>query len=123
MLKLKEDLPHDHGNGEHLKNLQIQLDNENKFSNVAGLFQHLGSTTRIRIFWLLCHCEECVINIAAMMNMSSPAIAHHLKPLRESGLIISRREGKEVYYRAADTPESNLLHIMIEQVMEITCPD
>ncbi len=58
-----------------------------------------------------------------MMNMSSPAIAHHLKPLRESGLIISRREGKEVYYRAADTPESNLLHIMIEQVMEITCPD
>jgi len=70
MLKLKEDLPHDHGNGEQLKNLQTQLDNEDKLNNVADLFQHLGSTTRLRIFWLLCHCEECVINIAAMMNMS-----------------------------------------------------
>lgn len=44
-----------------------------------------------------------------------------MRPLKNSGLIVSRREGKEVYYRAADTEECRLLHQMIEQVMEITC--
>jgi DNA-binding transcriptional ArsR family regulator len=55
--------------------------------------------------------------------MSSPAVSHHLRPLKNSGLIVSRREGKEVYYRAADTEECRLLHRMIEEVMEIKCPN
>ena len=42
-------------------------------------------------------CEECVLNISAMLEMSSPAVSHHLRPLKNSGLIVSRREGKEVY--------------------------
>ena len=90
---------------------------------VAEVFKQLGDTTRIRIFWLLCHREECVLNISAMLHMSSPAVSHHLRPLKNSGLIVCRREGKEVYYRAADTPQGHLLHHMIEQVMEITCPE
>ena len=56
------------------------------------------------------------------MEMSSPALSHHLRPLRAAGLIVSRREGKEVYYRAADTIEAQLFHKMIEQVLEIACP-
>jgi len=54
--------------------------------------------------------------------MSSPAVSHHLRQLKNAGLIVSRREGKEVYYKAADTEQSRLLHIMIEQVLKITCP-
>lgn len=115
-------LPHHHGEGPQTALLQEQLDQIDYFQTVAEVFKQLGDTTRIRIFWLLCHCEECVLNISALMKMSSPAISHHLRPLKNSGLIISRREGKEVYYRAADTQESRLLHEMIEQVMEITCP-
>ena len=46
-----------------------------------------------------------------------------LRLLRSSGLIVSRREGKEVYYHAADTEQSQLLHQMIERVMEISCPN
>lgn len=115
-------LPHHHGEGPETALLQEQLDQINYFQTVAEVFKQLGDTTRIRIFWLLCHCEECVLNISALMKMSSPAVSHHLRPLKNSGLIVSRREGKEVYYRAADTEESRLLHEMIEQVMEITCP-
>ena len=63
-----------------------------------------------------------MINISAMMGMSSPAVSHHLRPLRNRGLIVSRRIGKEVYYKAADTEQSQMLHHMIEKVMEITCP-
>lgn len=116
-------LPHQHGEGHEIEAIQKQLDNTEHFQTVADVFKQLDDTTRIRIFWLLCHVEECVINISAMLNMSSPAVSHHLRPLKNSGLIISRREGKEVYYRAADTEQSRLLHRMIEQVMEITCPE
>lgn len=102
-----KELPHHHGE-RNISSLQTQLDNINDFQAVAEIFKQLGDTTRIRIFWLLCHCEECVINIAAILDMSSPAVSHHLRPLRSSGLIVSRREGKEVYYQAADTSRSRL---------------
>ena len=116
-------LPHHHGEGDSTALLQEELDRIDYFQTVAEVFKQLDDTTRIRIFWLLCHCEECVLNISAMMKMSSPAVSHHLRPLKNSGLIISRREGKEVYYRAADTEQSRLLHQMIERIMEITCPE
>lgn len=103
--------------------IQKQIREIEHFQAVSEVFKQLGDTTRIRIFWLLCHREECVMHISAMMDMSSPAVSHHLRPLRGSGLVTSRRVGKEVYYKAADTRESRLLHQMIEQVMEITCPD
>lgn len=118
----KNELPHHHTGEKEISGIREQLNNIEDFQTIAEVFKQLGDTTRIRIFFLLCHCEECVINISAMLDMSSPAVSHHLRPLRNSGLIVSRREGKEVYYRASDTPQSRLLHQMIEQVMEIACP-
>lgn len=115
-------LPHHHGEKEDISFLQEQLQHVDHFQMVSDVFKQLGDTTRIRIFWLLCHCEECVINISALLGMSSPAVSHHLRPLKNSGLIVCRREGKEMYYHAADTAQSRLLHQMIEQIMEITCP-
>ena len=114
-------LPHDHG-----QSMERELDHMpsvEEFQTVADIFKQLGDGSRIRIFWLLCHCEECVINLSAMVEMSSPAVSHHLKQLKAAGLIVSRREGKEVYYRAADTLQVQLLHRMIEQLMELTCPN
>ena len=116
----KTPLPHNHG--EDPAAIRAQLENICDFQQVAEVFRQLGDPTRIRIFWLLCHCEECVLNLSALMEMSSPAVSHHLRELKNSGLILSRRLGKEVHYRAADTEQSLLLHQMIEQVMEITCP-
>ena len=80
------------------------------FQAVAGLCRLLSDANRVRIFWLLCHCEECVVNLAALVGMSSPAASHHLRQLKDSGLVVSRRIGKEVYYRAADTEVAGLLH-------------
>ena len=113
-------LPHDHGGVfEHGKEKMPSMEN---FSMVADVFKKLDDPNRLKIFWLLCHCEECVINLSSLMDMSSPAVSHHLAKLRASGLIVSRREGKEVYYRAADTTQCSALHETIERVMEITCP-
>ena len=120
----QKQLPHHHKEEPmNLETLQALLGRVESFQTLADVFRQLGDATRVRIFWLLCHCEQCVVNIAAMMEMSSPAVSHHLRALRASGLIVSRREGKEVYYRAAATEQSQLLHRMIEQVMEVACPE
>ena len=116
-------LPHHHGEERLPGAMRAQLEKTGDFQAIADVFRQLGDPTRVRIFWLLCHCEECVINIAAMMDMSSPAVSHHLRMLKNTGLINSRREGKEVFYKAADTAIANLLHKMIEQVMKVTCPE
>lgn len=113
-------LPHDHGQSmEHELGHMPQVA---QFQTVADIFKQMGDGSRVRIFWLLCHCEECVINLSSMVEMSSPAVSHHLKQLKSAGLILSRREGKEVYYRAADTDQARLLHHMIEDLVEIACP-
>ena len=116
-------LPHDHGEQKHAENLYREVRNVEHFSAVCDIFKQLSDPTRVRIFWLLSHQEECVINIAAMMDMSSPAVSHHLRSLTQSGLIVSRRCGKEVWYKAADTAQIRLLHEIVEQVMEIACPE
>ena len=113
-------LPHDHG--QHMEQLPHMPDADT-FATTAELFKLLGDTSRIRIFWLLCHCEECVINLSAMVQMSSPAVSHHLKLLRAMGFVVSRREGKEVYYKSANTELSHQLHHMIEQMVAVTCPN
>ena len=113
-------LPHDHGQA--MEHILERVPSVEEFQTAADIFKQLGDGSRIRIFWLLCHCEECVINLSAMVGMSSPAVSHHLKQLKTAGLIVSRREGKEVYYKAADTREAQLLHHMIEQLVEIACP-
>ena len=92
------------------------------FQILADIFKQLGDGSRLRIFWLLCHCEECVVNLSAMVGMSSPAVSHHLKLLRSAGLIVNRREGKEVYYTAAKTEQAQLRYRMIENLVEIACP-
>ncbi len=89
---------------------------------VSEAMKQLGDPSRLRIFWLLCHAEECVTNIACAVNMTSPAVSHHLKLLKSAGLITSRRAGKEVYYKAADSELVQSLHVIIEKVGMITCP-
>ena len=113
-------LPHNHG-GVFERGKEIMPGTE-EFSTVADVFKKLDDPSRLKIFWLLCHCEECVINLSSLMEMSSPAVSHHLKVLRSAGLIVSRREGKEVYYKAADTAQCRTLHETIERIMEISCP-
>ena len=116
-------IPHSHGNMKKAAMLRRQLLRGGDFSAVAEVFRLLGDSSRMRIFWLLCHCEECVLNISAITEMSSPAVSHYLRLLRETGLVASRREGKEVYYRAADNIQAEELHHVIEHVAEIACPD
>ena len=111
-------LPHKHGESEQLQELIEQLSALEQYQAVADIFKHLQDANRIRIFRLLCSCEECVINISAILGLSSPAASHHLRILNDAHLITSRRDGKEVYYKASDAPESILLQNLLKLAFE-----
>ena len=105
-------LPHDHG--QNIEKVLERMPDTDECVVVAEVFKQISDGSRIRIL--------CVSNIAAAMNMSDPAVSHHLKLLKKSGLITSRREGKEIYYKLADSETAQLLHHIIEEMFRITCP-
>ena len=111
-----------HNHSGNLAELIETIPSEQQFFMAADVFSMLCDSTRLRILWLLCHTEECVSDIATAVEMSSPAVSHHLKTLKQSGLITSRREGKEVLYKLAQTKEATLVHHMIDDIFEINCP-
>ena len=120
--KDEKEIPLPHHHAENEEKVIEGMPSDNAILSVSGILKWLGDPSRLRIFWLLCHCEEYVINIAALTNMSSPAVSHHLRLLKASGLIVSRREGREMYYKAADTEMVNSLHTTIESIADISCP-
>ena len=121
MAEKNNNLPHNHGKINFI--IEEALPDDTAIIGVSNAMKQLGDPTRLRIFWYLCHTEECVLDIAAAVNMTSPAVSHHLRLLKSAGLIISRRDGKEMLYKAADTPLAQALHRIIENIAEFTCPD
>ena len=115
----KHSLPHNHGESE---NIIEKIPRTEDFEVIATVLKQLCDASRIRIFWILCHSEECVINLSALVGMSSPAVSHHLRQLKSAGLITSSRKGKEVYYKAAENHQAQFLHVMIVNLMELSCP-
>jgi len=113
-------LPHDHGGS--TSDLHSTMPEPKTFESLSDIFKLLSDPKRVQLFWILCHCEECVVNLSVLLQISSSAVSHHLKLLKDSALAVSRREGKEVYYTAAGTPKADLLHTLIEQVAEVSCP-
>ena len=114
-------LPHRHDS--ELEQILGQMPAAEDFAKAASMFQQMGDSSRLRILWLLCHCEECGVNIAAAAGLSTAVVSHHLKLLRLNGLVSSRRRGKEVYYTLADTELARLLHSMVNDLFRVTCPN
>jgi ArsR family transcriptional regulator len=72
---------------------------------LAAQFKALADPTRIAIINSLSATDEvCVCNLTDAFDLSQPTISHHLKVLREAGLVESTRRGTWVYYRLV--PES-----------------
>jgi ArsR family transcriptional regulator, arsenate/arsenite/antimonite-responsive transcriptional repressor len=64
-------------------------------------FKGLADQTRLRILNLLIHGELCVCDIQYVLESSQPNVSRHLTYLKNSGLVLDRREGPRMYYRLA----------------------
>lgn len=93
----------------------------NRLLEVAGLseiFKVLGDETRTRIVYLLSLQEVCVHDIAEIMEMSLPAVSHHLRLLKLMRLVKYRREGKHVFYSLDDEHILGLIRLAKEHYEE-----
>ena len=69
-------------------------------ADLAGYFKALADPTRVAIVNRLAAVVECcVCDLNAAFDLSQPTISHHLKVLRDAGLVESSRRGTWVYYR------------------------
>ncbi|WP_329249835.1 metalloregulator ArsR/SmtB family transcription factor [Actinoallomurus sp. NBC_01490] len=68
---------------------------------LAPLFKAIGDPVRLRLLSLIaCHegGEACVCDLTSAFDLTAPTISHHLKVLKQAGLIDSERRGTWVYY-------------------------
>ena len=71
-------------------------------AELSRVFKALGDPVRLRLFSLVASYqggEACVCDISGFFDVSQPTISHHLKVLREAGLLTSERRATWVYYR------------------------
>jgi ArsR family transcriptional regulator, arsenate/arsenite/antimonite-responsive transcriptional repressor len=68
----------------------------------APMFKALGDPVRLRLLSMIASAgggEVCVCDLTGAFHLTGPTISHHLKVLREAGLVDSDRRGTWVYYR------------------------
>jgi ArsR family transcriptional regulator len=69
----------------------------------AALFKALGDPHRLTILATLARAEDevCVCDFTSGLPLNQPTVSHHLKILRDAGLVNGERRGTWVYYRLA----------------------
>lgn len=84
-------------------------------TELAAVFKALSDPVRLRLLSLIAsHAgqEACVCDVSAGFEVSQPTISHHLKVLREAGLLSSERRGSWVYYRVEPAALQQLSHLL-----------
>jgi len=66
--------------------------------NSVDFAKAIGDETRQKIMSLCCCRQLSVSEIVAQMGVTQPTVSHHLKVLRDAGLVSTERRGKEIYY-------------------------
>ncbi len=87
-------------------------------AGLSELFKVLGDETRTKILYLLAQQELCVCDMAELLDMSLPAVSHHLRLLKAMRLVKYRRDGKQVYYSLDDDHIVNLIRQAQEHFAE-----
>jgi ArsR family transcriptional regulator len=88
--------------------------------DVEQIFKALADANRLRIVNLLLHGELCVCDIQYVLENSQPNVSRHLAYLKNSGIVLDRRDGYRVFYRIANPRESNkkLLFDFLRQIFK-----
>ncbi|GAA1462939.1 metalloregulator ArsR/SmtB family transcription factor [Williamsia maris] len=84
-------------------------------AGLARMFKALGDPVRLRLLSLVSGHEggeACVCDISGSFDLSQPTISHHLKVLREAGLLESERRGTWVYHRVAPAAVAQLAYVL-----------
>ncbi len=91
---------------------------DDRVVQLADLFRLLGDPTRLRIVLACVEGRRAVGAIAGLLGLSPSLVSHHLRLLRAARIVRAERQGKQVFYLAADLHISAMLAGMLEHVAE-----
>jgi len=80
--------------------IPIKTSKAQELAEFCGIF---GNSRRVKIVWALGDNELTVSEIAGEINASMQNTSQHLRLMKNKGVLQSRRDGREIYYRVADT--------------------
>lgn len=115
------DIPHCefmHAHPDAIEKIRKDMPDDDTLIDVAELFKVFGDSTRIKILSALSGGELCVCDISTAVGMTSSAVSHQLKILKNAELVRFRREGKTVFYSLADGHVNTILEQGFEHINE-----
>lgn len=74
------------------------MSSDRNYSGALTLFRALDSQVRMHILHLLAEQPRCVHELVVILNSSQPLVSQHLKVLKEAGLVVAERQGREMRY-------------------------
>ncbi len=81
------------------------------------LLKAMADDTRIRILRCLLNGEQCACSIVPCIGKAQPTVSQHLKILEEAGVIESRREGINMWYKIKSKKAMEIMNILgIEKI-------
>ncbi|HSP47456.1 MAG TPA: metalloregulator ArsR/SmtB family transcription factor [Clostridiaceae bacterium] len=95
------------------------LPKDSLIERTADFFKVFGDPTRVKILSALRGRELCVCDLACILGVSSSAVSHQLKGLRDVRLVRNRRDGKIMYYSLNDDHIEAILDMGLNHVEEV----
>ena len=98
--------------------VKAKMINDEYYIDMSDFFKAFADPARLKILTALSHSEMCVCDIVELLQMSQPAVSHHLRLLKSTGVIKYRKEGKFVYYLLDDNHISEILYSGLDHIKE-----
>jgi ArsR family transcriptional regulator len=89
---------------------------------LAAAFRALGDPVRLRLLGVLLNAragEVCACDLTGPLNRSQPTVSHHLKVLRDAGLVTATRRGTNIWY-AARPQQMEALRALLAPAIPVT---
>lgn len=74
--------------------------------SLSSLLKIVSEESRLKLLCVLKNGEHCVCEIMEHVDMSQSLTSHHLKDLKEAGLVVDKKRGQWVYYSLTDLGEN-----------------
>jgi len=84
-------------------------EDDRTFRELELFFAALGDSTRLKILKLMANEELCSCEVMAALELTQPTTSHHLGILERAGILNSRRNGKWVFYKIANSTVKNMV--------------
>jgi ArsR family transcriptional regulator len=101
----------------------------NEYTTQATLLKAMGHPVRLRILDMLRRGETCVCHIERVLGKRQAYVSQQLMALRDAGLVESRKDGLQVFYRIVDDRAADILRLLygmepsgLEVINGCTCP-